>query len=77
MSIFGAAPNTGDLSSARIVPLHEKAGFLLIGSEVFGYRYQAGTDQLTITSSEGGAVFPALSGADARAALAEIQKLPR
>lgn len=60
---------------ARAMRLHAKFGFLLIGDQVFAYRYRESTEQLTITNPDGGAVCQPLSGDAAREALATIQKL--
>ena len=74
-AVVELSPATSHQPPATIVPLHPKAGFLLVGSEVFAYRYQAAADQLVITNRDGGLLFPVLSGDDAKWALAEIQKL--
>ncbi len=73
---FTAVQGVQPWSAARIVPLHLKAGFLLIGGEVFAYRYRETTEQLTVSNRDGGAVFPVLTGDDARTALGAIQALP-
>jgi hypothetical protein len=64
-------------SPVRIVSVHPKAGFLLIGAEVFAYRFSESNTQLTITNRDGQALFPVLQGEDAKQALATIQNLPK
>jgi hypothetical protein len=75
-SVAGNFGTVGALYAARILPLCPKAGIILVGSGLLAYRYRESTEQLTITNCDGAVVFPALSGADARTALAEIQSLP-
>ena len=58
----------------RVIQIHNKLGFLLVGNEVFTYRYRETTEQLTITNRDGGALCQPLAGDDARAALAKIQQ---